>query len=351
MSQETSTGTSGLAKSPSVSAPPDFKLPEIMNAATMLADTSIVLPEEIIPGILHRGLKGVLGGSSKAGKTWSMVDLAVSVASGVDWWGWPTKRGRVLYINFEIPQPFFRTRVQSICKKKNVTDISQLDVWTLRGHADKLKNLLREVIARIKESNYVLVIIDPIYKGLGGRDENAAGDISELCNELERIAVECNVAVFYAAHYSKGNQAGKEAIDRIAGSGVWTRDADTIITVTKHKDEQDDAFTVDMILRNVAPKDPFVISLDFPIMKLRPDLDPNDLKQKAGRPNDHTPEQVLELLESGSMTTTQWAKRAKEEGISTATFHRLKKSLVGQSRVAQDLPAKTWVKAEVSQLS
>jgi hypothetical protein len=78
-----------------------------------------------------------------------------------------------------------------------------------------LGRLVPEIISLIKDTKYSLVIIDPIYKGLGGRDENAAGDISELCNELERVAVETGAAVVFAAHFSKGNQAGKDAMDRI----------------------------------------------------------------------------------------------------------------------------------------
>ena len=122
---------------------------------------------------------------------------------------------------------------------------------------------------------------------MGGRDENAAGDISELCNELERIAVETGAAVFYVAHFSKGNQAAKEAIDRISGSGVWARDADTIITLTKHKEEQDNAFTVDLILRNLPEQPPFVVAWNYPLMTLREDLNPDDLKQARGRKRVH----------------------------------------------------------------
>jgi hypothetical protein len=94
---------------------------------------------------------------------------------------------------------------------------------------------------------------------------------------LEQIAVKTAAAVLYAAHFSKGNQAGKEAIDRISGSGVWTRDADSIITLTKHKEEG--AYTVDLTLRNLPEQPPFVVQWDFPIMIERTEMLPSDLKQ------------------------------------------------------------------------
>ena len=344
MNQETITGTSGPAKPPSVSAPSEFRLPEIENVAALLADTSIVLPDPIIPGILDRGCKGVIGAGSKIGKTWILLALGLAVATGTPFLGWPTRQGRVLYINFEILKPYFLQRLKEICKKENITDTSRLDTLNLRGHADMLGKLSQEIITRIKGQNYVLVIIDPIYKGLGGRDENSAGDISELCNELERIAVQCNVAVFYAAHFSKGNQSKKSAMDRISGSGVWTRDADTIITLTKHQDTQSESYTVDLILRNSPPKDSFVISQDFPVWKLRTDLDPNELEKKPGRPSVHSPDDLLEILGAEFLTTGDWEKRAMAAEIPYATFARLKKELVNSGQVVKETGRK-WRKA------
>jgi hypothetical protein len=41
-------------------------------------------PPQIIEGILHQGCKMVLGGTSKSNKSWCLLDLALSVASGQD---------------------------------------------------------------------------------------------------------------------------------------------------------------------------------------------------------------------------------------------------------------------------
>lgn len=61
----------------------------------------------------------------------------------------------------------------------------------------------------------------------------------------------------FGAHYSKGNQAGKDAIDRIGGSGVFARDPDVILTMTPHEDK--DAYVVDLTLRALPPVPPFVV--------------------------------------------------------------------------------------------
>ena len=257
------------------------------------------------------------------------------VATGKVWWKFATTKGKVLYINFEIPRAFISARFKSLCEKMDISDLSNLDVWNLRGKARRFDRLVSEIISRIKEQQYSLVIIDPIYKGLGGRDENSAGDISELCNELERVAVETGAAVMYAAHFSKGNQAGKEAMDRISGSGVWTRDADTIITMTKHKEEQDHAYTVDLILRNSPEQEPFVVAWNYPLMTLREDLNPDDLKQVRGRKKSFEEADILEIFGDGKLTTSDWQKQCKEAGISTSSFYRLRRSLEKSGRIVK----------------
>ena len=188
---------------------------------------------------------------------------------------------------------------------------------------------------------YALIIIDPIYKGLGGRDKNSAGDISQLCNELEQIAVVTGAAVLFAAHFSKGNQAGKEAIDRIGGSGVFSRDPDTIITLTKH--ETEGAFTVDLILRNLPEQPSFVVRWDFPLMKVDSSLDPEDLKKCGGRKREHDANDLWQLLSTGPLTSTEWQRKADNElGISRRTFYALKRQLDTTGRILKSSATDKW---------
>ena len=63
------------------------------------AATAVPAPPQIINGVLHQGGKMILGGTSKSNKSWSLMDLALSIASGEKWWGHPTTKGNVLYLN------------------------------------------------------------------------------------------------------------------------------------------------------------------------------------------------------------------------------------------------------------
>lgn len=314
-------------------------LPEIDCAMDLVADANIVLPPQLIEGVLHQGLKGVIGSSSKARKTWILLDLALSVATGTKWWKWNTIQGRVLVVNFEIPKPFLKQRIEVLARRKNLTDYSQLDIWTLRGHGSNFDDLISAMIERIKESRYSLIIIDPIYKGLSGKDENRAGDIGQLCDLLESLAVETGAAVLYAHHFSKGKQATKDPIDRFSGSGVFARDADSIIVMTKHKDE--DCYTVDLVLRNLAEQESFVVKWDYPVMRVECTKDPTKLQDKGGAPKKADDDEVLELLRGKPLSHAEWKKLAVEgQNCSDSTFERCRKILVAAGKVVKNADGK-----------
>jgi hypothetical protein len=101
-----------------------------------------------------------------------------------------------------------------------------------------------------------------------------------LMLELEQFADECGAAIAFAAHFSKGNQAGKEAIDRISGSGVMARDPDAIVTFTPH--EEENCFVLEASLREFAPIPSTVFEWAAPVLNPRDELDPGKLRQ-AGK--------------------------------------------------------------------
>ena len=72
----------------------------------------------------------------------------------------------------------------------------------------------------------------------------------------------------FGAHFSKGNQAGKESIDRVSGSGVFGRDPDSILSLTPH--EERDCFTLEATLRIFPPIDPVVLRWAFPLFDRDP---------------------------------------------------------------------------------
>ena len=77
------------------------ELPDMVSLDTF-KDNPPELPEELITGILRRGHKMLISGSSKAGKSFLLMELCIAIAEGKPWLGFPCKKGRVLYVNLEI---------------------------------------------------------------------------------------------------------------------------------------------------------------------------------------------------------------------------------------------------------
>jgi hypothetical protein len=308
--------------------------------ATELLSKPIVTPPDVIEGLVHQSGKLVLGGASKSHKTWLLTDLAISKATGSMWLDFSTSKGRVLYVNCELPEPFFWKRVRVICDERQLTiEPGLLAAVHLRGRISEWSRIQKQ----IRQGQFSLIILDPIYKLLFARgfvrNENDPGPIAGLLDEIEALAVRTGAAVAFGAHYSKGDQSQKEAIDRISGSGIWTRDADSIINFTKHEDfvkGKNECYSVEPELRVYQPKEPFVVKWEFPLFITDSTLDPTKLKTVGHKADDNTSaDEVLGLL-TRPMRTGPWQKLAYEErNVSRATFYRRKGELEKAGKIVE----------------
>lgn len=333
---------------PNLALPKKRKLPAAEDAA-VFTQSDLTEPDQLICGVLHRGCKMVIGGGSKTFKSWSLIDLALSISHNEPWLSFKTTRARVCYVNLELPSWSLHSRIKAVARDKQIQiQPNWLQVWNLRGHSVAAAELVPQLSAELNKSNLGLIIIDPVYKLLGNADENSARDINGLLNWFEMLARETGAAIAFASHFSKGNQASKESVDRISGSGVFARDPDAILTFTRH--EAASAFVVDSTLRNCPAIDPFVARWQYPLMRRSNDLDPTKLKQpnRGGRTASFTVEMIVDCLGQGKLTTAQWQKRCFENaGITRPTFYRLMKDAEKEGIVEKGIDEK-WFVSKVS---
>lgn len=306
--------------------------PPIKSYSELIKD-NIPEPDILIEGMLHRGGKLLLGGGSKAFKSWSLIDLALSLHAGVPWWGQSCKQARVLFINFEIQEWSFRNRLADVIKAKGLEGkADDFDVWTLRGYAADL-TLIRPMIEKqIEGKGYQAIILDPNYMLMGDRDENSAGDMSTLMNEFEYLATRHNLSIILSHHFSKGNKSGSEAIDRFSGSGVFARNPDSLVVLTAHE-EDERTFTCDITLRNFPPLDSFVLQWSYPMFKANYALNPDKLK----RQNTHKSIEDDRLLRE--MGSKEWVANnlvktmAEKFEVSDRTVYRHIKRLTNAGKI------------------
>lgn len=254
------------------------ELPEMVTLA-QFKDNPPELPEELIGGILRRGHKMLISGSSKAGKSFLLMELCVAIAEGRPWLGFPVKMGRVLYINLEIDPASAINRFLKIYEALGIptrhTDM--IVIWNLRGHAVPLDQLVPKLIRRVRDQAFDAIVIDPIYKVITG-DENNASEMGAFCNQFDKICNETGCATIYCHHHSKGAQGAKRAIDRASGSGVFARDPDAQLDMIQLelsddllnnvRDGNSTAWRLESSLREFPNITPTNIWFDYPVHRI-----------------------------------------------------------------------------------
>ncbi len=100
------------------------------------------------------GCKMVLSGTSKSNKSWCLLDLAVSVASGQTWWGRQCRKAAVLYINFELHEWVIAQRLIATCgARPECREMGEtFFLWNLRGRNADL-TLLRPKLEKIHDQS------------------------------------------------------------------------------------------------------------------------------------------------------------------------------------------------------
>ena len=188
------------------------------------------LAPPLIEGVLRQGHKMLLAGPSKAGKSFGLIELVIALAEGRDWLGFSCAQGRVLYVNLELDRASCLHRFRDVYDKLGwpPQNLSNIDIWNLRGKAIPMDKLAPKLIRRALKKEYIAVVIDPIYKIITG-DENSADQMAAFCNQFDLVCTELGCAVIYCHHHSKGNQGGKRSMDRASGSGVFARDPDALL--------------------------------------------------------------------------------------------------------------------------
>lgn len=242
------------------------ELPEIESFDEIALENPSLAPE-LIFGILRKGHKMLLSGDSKSGKSFLQINLALCLASGSPWLECSVNPCSVLYVNFEIDRASFYHRVQKVKERLGIESAKNLDIWNLRGRSAGIEDLAPKIIKQIKTKNYGAVILDPIYKVLGNRDENSAGDIISFFNYLDTIAVQSGCSIIVAHHFSKGAQGHKTSHDRMSGSGVFGREPDALLTLSSLKDEED-AFRLEGTLREFPRMAPKNVRFEYPIHRV-----------------------------------------------------------------------------------
>jgi hypothetical protein len=242
------------------------------------ADTGIIRPlnlmlesfsglnKPVVHGLLRKGETMNIIASPKVGKSWFAMHLAISVASGIDWLGFPVEQGCVLHLDNELFENTLTDRYQKIGEALKIDSrlySHNIDIMSMRG---KLKNInsLGDVFRTLPSDKYQIAILDAFYRTLpGGVDENDNAAIADIYNRIDHYAECLNCGFVLIHHSSKGSQALKSVTDVGSGAGAQSRAVDTHLIIRPH--EFEGIFVMDSAIRSWAPIEPVSLQWKWPL--------------------------------------------------------------------------------------
>ncbi len=278
--------------------------PKFLSLPQMMTHNNDPMPKQVIEGVLHKGSKMIISGSSKAGKTLSLLHLGLAAANGSTWLGHRTATSKVIYLDFELKKRIASRRIAEMVNANPQYNPSNPNFLycSLRGQSRTLEDLVHH-IEDLENYQPDLVIVDPFYKLATGADENDAGAISEVVNRMEKFSERLDCSFVYAHHFSKGNKSDTDHIDRASGSGVFARDPDAILTLTPH--EEEDHLVLEATLRDFPTPPPQVVEFSWPNFIHKPDMEPKLRKPGQSKDtkklNDKLSTALLEILKTNSV--------------------------------------------------
>lgn len=185
-------------------------------------------PQWLIRGLLVRGQPCVLGGPKKSLKTSLVVDLAISIATGLPFLGqFPIQtRHRVAILSGESGEHTLQETAFRVCRNKGV-DLAAVDVlWGFSlprlAHADHLAGLQNG----LREHRVGVVVVDPLYLCLlAGQTERQASNMYDMGPLLMAVAETCKAAncTPILVHHAKKAQSGSREpldLDDLAFAGI-----------------------------------------------------------------------------------------------------------------------------------
>ncbi|MBO4287852.1 MAG: AAA family ATPase, partial [Kiritimatiellae bacterium] len=240
----------------------------------------------LIHGFLRRGETMNIIAPPKTGKSWLVTDLALSVATGTPWFGFPCEKGKVLIIDNELHPETSANRIPKVVAARGF-DLKKVqnDIYVdnQRGRLGNIEDLANQ-IETLKPYGFKLVIIDAFYRALPkGTDENDNGTVAGLYNLIDKYAAALDCAFVLIHHTSKGNQSLKSITDVGAGAGSQSRASDTHVILRRHKEEG--CVVMESVVRSFPSVGAVCLRWDWPLWERDDSLNPEDLDgKKEDRP-------------------------------------------------------------------
>jgi hypothetical protein len=197
-------------------------------------------------------------GPSRVGKSFVVIDMAMSLASGMPFAGIATDRVAVLYIATEgfggMPKRI-RAWQQHHGKSDDDSTIvvakGRVDLYSERGRLQLIDFIQK--VQEISGLTFRLIVIDTLAKAMGSAKENDNSDVTVVTANAQSVSEAFGATVLLVHHTGKDEGAGPR------GASAWTGNVNAsievrktqsdgrVLNIDKQKDEDDEmAFRFDL---------------------------------------------------------------------------------------------------------
>lgn len=208
--------------------------------AADLYGKKIEKPPTIVQGMIPAGLT-VLAGAPKRGKSWLSLMLAIKVAAGEPFLGYQTTQGDVLYLDLESKQYRVQDRLQKLLVGRAPESLY------ITHESDRLEaGLVEQLGMWCDEMEHpTLIIIDTLgrVKGSARRGENAYEGDTRILGDLQRFALQRNLAVV-CVHHLRKSMADGDYFERISGSMGITGACDSVMVLQGKRGDEHSTLSI-----------------------------------------------------------------------------------------------------------
>lgn len=270
-----------------------------VSASVWLAEPDT--PEEpIIRGLFDVGDRVAIVGQSKARKSFFALQMAVSISVGIPFLRMNSERRSVLLLNGEIRSSPYKKRVRRMAERLGEAPSCLSGLHIMNTCEDQDPATFASVLDEAKRIGAQVVVCDPTYLLIDG-DESDQSAVKEAVKEMKRFTAE-GITLVMVFHAAKGAIGDRQVIDRVAGSGIFARDASTLISLCEHA-EAIDCVVMTAVTRNYPPVEPSVIRFDDGAFILAQGLAALEKNSRTRARRQVTDEEIREAFtESGPQT-------------------------------------------------
>ena len=278
------------------------------STALEFIESNPIESDPVVEGLFRRGEVVNAIGGTKQGKSWLILGLALSIASGRDWMGRQVMDGRVALVDNELMPATLAKRVKTVASEMGVSDDVLRERVILRSLRDDQKSLaeLKPELMTLANQNVVFIGMDAFYRFLGGGSEMDPSQMADVYRDSVAVAATVDAAVMFNHHTTKGDQSGRSVTDMGSGSGVISRAVDCHLTLKPH--ELESCAVMEAACRSFPKPDPVTVQWMFPVWSLKDGIEPA-VKQARNRndsENDSADYAVLEVLADGKIRTLNY---------------------------------------------